>query len=49
MSIREAKLKAIKQVCVDHVWGDNTWNFDQLAEDVLQAIAQVEIDYEYAL
>lgn len=47
MNEREAKLKAIYNILVDNFWKSKI-DFVREAEQVLEAIEQVEIDFEYA-
>lgn len=47
---RERKLKAIYNLCVDSFWNRDgkSWDFPKLAEDILEAIEQVENELDDA-
>lgn len=49
MGERESKLNAIYNVLADNFWSNKfPVNFNKQAEDILNAIQQVELDREYA-
>ena len=47
MNERESKLKAIQQVFIEEVW-QTPWDTFRAAERIMQAVEQVEVEFDYA-
>ena len=44
--LKELQFEAIRRVLAEHLWNPTFWNLTNMANDILEALREVEVDYQ---